>query len=307
MYRIAGIVCLMIALALPIPAGLNRWSTAGPYGGQMKFITVDPQTPNVLFAGISEGSFFRSRNWGQSWEVIGGFTSPMSAGAVHPLNHLLVFAANSDGIHRSSDGGDSWTTVGAYSDVYCFAFHPDDFRIIYASGMRRIYRSVDAGVSWTILATLPGSPQIDQIRQSPLVALTLYIATWNSGVQKSTNGGVTWTAISPAAASGWRIAVHPTIPGRLYASSYQPMAFYTSTNSGATWTQHPTNVSFDDLVFDPGDPDRFFFINLHTVYRSPDGGATFEVVLRPGGRCIAIEPVDPDGALYAGTISGIQR
>ena len=96
--------------------------------------------------------------------------------AIHPLNHLMVFAANSDGIHRSSDGGDSWTTVAGYSDVFCFAFHPDNFRTIYASGMRRIYRSVDAGVSWTILATLPGSPQIDQIRQSPLAPLTLYTA-----------------------------------------------------------------------------------------------------------------------------------
>jgi len=307
MYRIAGIVVLMIALALPIPAGLNRWSTAGPYGGQMKFISVDPQTPNVLFAGISEGSFFRSRNWGQSWEVIGGFNSPMAAGSVHPLNHLLVFAANSDGIHRSPDGGDGWTRVSTIADVRCFAFHPTNPNTIYASGMTKVYRSTDGGVFWTTLATLPGSPQIDQIRQSPLAPLTLYLATWNSGVQKSTNGGLTWTEILPASAKGWRMAVHPTIPGRLYASSYQPMAFYTSTNSGTTWTQHPTNVSFNDLVCDPGDPDRFFFINLHTVYRSPDGGATFENVLQPGGRCIAIEPVDPDGAVYAGTISGVQR
>ncbi len=306
MHRIAGIVVLLMALALPATAGLNRWSTAGPYGGQMKFVTVDSQTPNVLFAGVREGGFYRSRNWGQSWEAIAGFTSPIEAADIHPLDHRVVFASNSTGIHRSPDGGDTWSKVAGNS-VRCFAFHPTDPSIIYAASLTQVYRSLDGGFYWTVVATIPGTPQIDQIRQAPLASQTLYIATWNSGVQKSTNGGLNWTNVSPTVAEGWRVACHPTIPGRVYASSYIPWAVYVSSDSGATWTQSSSHLYFNGLVCDPGDPDRLFCISLAAVYASTDGGATWEVVNELGGRCIAIESIDPAGALYAGTVGGIQR
>ncbi len=126
-------------------------------------------------------------------------------------------------------------------------------------------------------------------------------------MQKSTNGGLNWTNVSPTVAEGWRVACHPTIPGRVYASSYIPWAVYVSSDSGATWTQSSSHLYFNGLVCDPGDPDRLFCISLAAVYASTDGGATWEVVNELGGRCIAIESIDPAGALYAGTVGGIQR
>jgi photosystem II stability/assembly factor-like uncharacterized protein len=308
MYRISGVLALALVLTLPAAGGLNRWSTGGPYGGQVQFITVDPQTPNVLFAGIMGGGFYRSRNWGQSWEALAGFTSAMEAGAVHPLDHRVVFAANSQGIHRSADGGDSWDLIPAsYADVNGFAFHPTNPDIVYAAGYYRIYRSTNRGLTWSIRGAVASNAQIDQIRQAPLASDTLYIATWNAGVQRSTNGGSTWSSVTPAAGTGWRVACHPTIPGRVYTSAYSsPMAFYVSTNGGGAWTK-TGDTYFNELVVDPGDPDRLFFLTLHRVYTSPDGGATFEEILTPGGRSMAIEPIDPDGALYAGTIEGVKR
>ena len=47
-------------------AGVNRWTTAGPYGGNVLSLAVDPSTSATLYAGTRNSGIFKSVNGGQS-------------------------------------------------------------------------------------------------------------------------------------------------------------------------------------------------------------------------------------------------
>src|SRR5438034_4637890 len=51
------------------PAGVNRWSTAGPRGGRPMAIVVDPSQSPLVFAGAYAGGLFKSTNGGARWKV----------------------------------------------------------------------------------------------------------------------------------------------------------------------------------------------------------------------------------------------
>jgi photosystem II stability/assembly factor-like uncharacterized protein len=229
-------ICLLMSLAAGgwLSAGINRWTTGGPYGGQILFITVDPQTPNVLYAGVLYGGFFKSLNWGQSWEAFSGFSSPIFACTVHPADHNLVLASSYEAIFRSTDAGDNWTQVNATGRMRDFAVPPQRLDTVYAGGMNGFWRSTDRGLTWNKPASLTGV-QIDNVSLPPDAPDTVFLGTWNSGILESTNGGSSWSNIFSPSGYGYRVACHPDRPGWIYASVYDPAGIYRSTNGGTSW------------------------------------------------------------------------
>ncbi len=84
---------------------------------------------------------------------------------IHPTNPLVLVAAASDGIWRTTNGGTTWALqqVGWFTDL---EFKPSDPNFIYAStlsnsGTSQIFRSIDNGVSWSQVTLLSGINRID--------------------------------------------------------------------------------------------------------------------------------------------------
>ncbi len=300
--------CLLIVLVAGgwLVAGINRWTTSGPYGGQILFLTVDPQTPNVVYAGVLYGGFFRSLNWGQSWEAYSGFASPVFSCTVHPTDHNIVLASSYEAVFRSTDAGDSWSQVGSTGRMRDFAIPTTRLDTVYAGGMNGFWRSTDRGQTWAKTASLSGI-QIDNVSLPPGLPDTVYLGTWNAGILRSTDGGFSWSPIFSPSGLGYRVACHPDRPGWIYASVYDPAGIYRSTNGGTSWTQLSSNKYFEEMEFDPVDPNRIYFIGLYGSYLSTDGGQTSTTVCPLGGRAVALDRSSADGALYLGTLSGVQR
>ena len=63
-------LALIIWIAGSWRAGVNSWTTGGPYGGEIMSLVVDYQTPNVIYVGTMGGGIYKSQNWGQSWTVV---------------------------------------------------------------------------------------------------------------------------------------------------------------------------------------------------------------------------------------------
>jgi photosystem II stability/assembly factor-like uncharacterized protein len=72
--------------------------------------------------------------------------------AVHPKNHMIVYAATAQGgLFKSTNAGNNWTTIPALAkyDIRSVAVDPVDPRTVYA-GLQKggVYRSSDDGKTW---------------------------------------------------------------------------------------------------------------------------------------------------------------
>jgi photosystem II stability/assembly factor-like uncharacterized protein len=147
-----------------------------------------------------------------------------------------------------------------------------------------------------------------------------YIGVCNGGVWKTTDYGHTWTPIfdrEPTGSIG-AIAVAASNPDIVYVASGEGLhrpdlsvgdGIYKSTDAGRTWTHLGLRDSqqIPQIALDPRDPNRVFAAVLghpygpnaeRGIFRSTDGGQTFEKVLykdeNTGGSDVEIDPSNPD-------------
>jgi photosystem II stability/assembly factor-like uncharacterized protein len=159
-----------------------------------------------------------------------------------------------------------------------------------------------------------------------------YIAPVNGGVWKSDDFGNTWNPIfedQPTGSVG-AIAVAPSNPNIIYVGSGEGLqrpdlsvgdGIYKSTDAGKSWTHLDLSDAqqITAIVVDPNNPDRLFVSAeghpygpnpVRGVFRSVDGGKTFEKVLykdeNTGAADVVIVPGDPQtlfAALWAARVA----
>src|SRR2546425_4876841 len=86
----------------------------------------------------------------------------MGEQGVRPLTQAdsAVFAAASDGVYRSSDGGRSWSRSGVDAgEVWNIAVAPSDSRTLYASAQpAHLFVTRDRGETWQEVGTFLDAP-----------------------------------------------------------------------------------------------------------------------------------------------------
>jgi photosystem II stability/assembly factor-like uncharacterized protein len=146
-----------------------------------------------------------------------------------------------------------------------------------------------------------------------------YIGAVNGGVWKTTDYGRTWNPIFDDQPSGsiGAIAIASSNPNVIYVGSGEGLqrpdlstgdGIYKSTDGGATWTHLGLRdgQQIPQIAVDPRDPNRLFVAALghpygpnaeRGLFRSTDGGATFQKVLYKDENTGAIDVVlDPSNA-----------
>lgn len=159
-----------------------------------------------------------------------------------------------------------------------------------------------------------------------------YAAAASGGVWKTTNEGTTWKPVFEHAAStsigdvtvapsDARIVWVGTGEANIFRSSMAGAGVYKSTDAGETWTHmglagthtipriviHPTNP---DIVYVASSGHEWTYNEERGVYKTVDGGTTWEKVLyindRTGAIDLVMDPVDPH-ILYAATWQRIRK
>ncbi len=127
---------------------------------------------------------------------------------------------------------------------------------------------------------------------------TIYAASANGGVFRSTNDGDTWVAISDAiptqvtAGVAWSSAGGGTIivltgDKAFGGSSLAGLGVYRSTDEGKTWKHSagvPDGLLGFKLVVDPNDPKKVYAATGGGLFRSTDAGSSFVNVDLPTGK-----------------------
>lgn len=227
-----------------------------------------------------------------------------------------------DGIYKTTDGGKSWKHMGLPNSerIAKILVDPGNSDTVYAcvpgrlwsdSTDRGLYKTSDGGKTWSqVLKGGNASTGCGMVSMAPNQPATLYASLWDfrrkgwtfrsggegpdkpsgSGLYKSSDGGKTWSELTPEANPGFpkkpygRIAVSvaPSKPDVVYAMvESTDSALYRSDDGGKTWSKRDKSQNmvwrpfyFANLVVDPTNPERLFKPDLSLIV-STDGGNSF--------------------------------
>lgn len=183
------------------------------------------------------------------------------------------------------------------------------------------------GLEWRAIGPVVQGGRVVDIAAVPGEPYSFYVAYASGGLWKTTNNGVTFEPLfddQPLLIMG-DIAVDPQNPDTVWVgtgennssrSSYGGMGVFRSDDAGATW-RHVGLAESDRtgrILIDPNDSDRVYVATLgklyttggeRGVYRTTDGGDTWQQVLKPEGEWtgvidLVMDPSDPN-VLYAST------
>ena len=253
-----------------------------------RYAPVDESLLDVAFAGTTvavavgaRGAIVRSTDAGLNWSNVSVDTRYTLASVVFS-GTLTGFAVGSDAnaggagaLLRTSDGGLTWTAVNVGTQPALSAVRSGAAGV-FAIGHQRVLRSADFGTTWQSIDL----PDLRFPNSALAISGRTVVAMGSNGsAVRSTDSGVTWSAVSLGAGVvdsifGLSFATINTA----YAVSFQNSLFR-STDGGATWARV---TSFSNQ----GPPATRVLANDNEVVitsfggavrRSSDGGATWRL------------------------------
>ncbi|MEU0120562.1 F510_1955 family glycosylhydrolase [Streptomyces albidoflavus] len=277
----AALLAAAVLLAACTSTDPDQDAAAGDPGtGHLHGLGVDPADNTVYAAGhlgvfrLDGGKAVRVADryqdtmgftvTGPSTFLASGHPSPTDPDARSP--HL--------GLIRSTDAGRTWTTLSAEGEADFHALQQAGDRLYgFDSQSGKVWSSTDGGRSWDKRAQLP----LLDLAAHAQTPETVWAAT-GKGLQRSTDGGRTFTAVGDAPALA---AIDEPAPGLLVALAADGQVV--SSRDGRKWTEHGRLPhGGDPTVLTAVTQERLLAADsTDTVYQSTDAGRTWKVLHQP--------------------------
>jgi|GEM_PF-742260 len=253
-------------------------------------IIVHPTNSDIVFAATNIGLYYTT-DGGSSWaQTLGGTVWDVVFSTNNPD---VMFASTDEEIHKSTNGGQSWTQLTnglptansinrielAVTDAnsnYVYALIAN-FRNLYG-----VYRTTDGGASWSLRHSntnllgyySDGSDTGGQAYYDLAIAVDpsdediIYVGGVN--IQRSTDGGSSWTAVGVWTGSGlYNKNSSPVVHADQHSMHFKPGTsilfatndggLYSTSNGGSNWTWLGEGLSitqFYDIDVRAINPDR---------------------------------------------------
>lgn len=130
-----------------------KWTSLLPALGITELV-IDPNNPDIVFAGTQKQGIYRTLNGGKQWNTVKqGLPegAQVSVFAFDPMNPETVYVGTNRGLFSSNNNGDNWNNVGdgLHIDVRFLVINPKNPKIIYAgNNFDGIFRTTDKGITW---------------------------------------------------------------------------------------------------------------------------------------------------------------
>lgn len=259
----------------------------GTMSGRITSIAVDPNRPEVIYAGAASGGLWRSTSGGTTWEPIFDKAPTQGIGsiALNPRNPDEIWVGTGEGNPRNSQ----------------------DFGI-------GIFKTINGGKDWVCMG-LENTRTIHRVllhRDNPDVIFaaslgSTYGPTEERGVFKSSDGGKTWKkALFVNNLTGCsELVADPQNPNKLFAAMWEyqrwPWFFksggagsglYVSYDAGETWEKRTEKDGLPEgelgrmgLAIAPSNPNVVYALveaKENALYKSTDGGQNWQKMADKG-------------------------
>ena len=279
-----------------------KWRLVGPHwAGRLWSVAGVPGDPATYYAGTPAGALWKTTNGGTTWASISDALPATGIGAfaVSASNSKILYVGTGNhtlgaGVFRSDDAGATWRSVGLADTKFITGLlidptNPDVVIVGAGAGgnfgsmvfynndpvaSRGVYRTADGGKTWAHTLFVDNATSAVDLAMDPSTP-NVILASLSNGLHRSTDGGQTWTTLPATGlgAVGTSIAIAPGSKAqRVYTigGGRGP-----STGSGQAG-----------------------------LYRSDDGGATFQLMtsrLASAGGRLVVDPKNADIVYTMGT------
>ena len=339
---------------LPVATHLGEWVNRGPknYGGKVHDLAIDPTHENIVYAAYgcysdahstngTGGGLWRTRNGGQSWRpIISADEDPCVLSVdVHPKKPQLVIAGlrgsslnrHPADVRLSRDGGDTWESIGPPSDdptlsIVAVKFDIEDPNTIYAATHKGLFKTVTTGQIWAKVLDYSGTSfwnDAPSLARHPADPKTLILSVRSLGVQRTRDGGMSWTRVDdtmdqtvPVTVVAWSSSDSQVVYAERISGEdpRRQMLTYRSTDGGQTWSPRAVinaghQGRYDmSIAVDPSNPEHVIIGNT-SMRESTDGLQTTRSVRRePHSDQLAtvFAPSNPN-TVYNGNDGGVWK
>ncbi len=321
----------------------DTWMNVGlPESNHIGRIVVDPTNPDRVFAAATgqlygknvERGIYRTTNGGTNWEQVLFVTDSTAAidVAMNMANTNIIYAAMwertrkpwqrdyggvTSAIHRSLDGGTTWTELGAANGLPApnaqtgrigIAVSESDPSTVYArfttneitNEFNGLYKSTDNGNNWMLVTPAGALSGIDanfgwyfgNVRVNPTNSSEVYIVGFE--IAKSTNSGSSWSTLN-----GMHVDHHALDFSRTNSNfmlSGNDGGAYISNNGGSSWTKflNLPITQFYNIEVDKTQPERLYGgTQDNNTIRTVTGGASdWNAIWGGDGFHVNVDPVD---------------
>ncbi|HUT58643.1 MAG TPA: hypothetical protein VNA25_12430 [Phycisphaerae bacterium] len=271
-------------------------------------IEVDPVDPNTVLAIVDNAwdylakdfeGVYRSADGGETWKLVLPTPSTPQRFYQHNLEYdptgvdargarRWYAAFPNNGLYRSEDRGASWKQAAAMpepNNVYAVRAHPADGKTVYVATSLGLFVSRTRGTDLRPLGDLPAG-EVTSVALLPRDPARMLAVVKRRGLYASADGGATFSKVKDANAQS--VFVHPNRPQTVFLVGGRTGLL--SHDGGRTWAEirvrpdaglgsfYKKRLSgpHTGLAFNAKDPRDVVAFSLATMWRSADGGRTFD-------------------------------
>ena len=237
---------------------------------------------STLWIG-NDGGVFCSANGGSTWS---DKSSNLANAQLYGMGQSTTSAntmlsGHQDNGTNLTTNGTTWSQNLGGDGMLCFIDRTNDAQMFASIYNGALYRSTNTGASFSNIKNIAGGGWVTPWLQDPVTAATIYAGGTN--VEKSTNNGTSWVAVSAFSGVGTLVSLDVAASNTQHILAASATKLMKTINGGTAWTDItaglPAGTSILKARFDPANALKIY-VGLasytgNSAFCSTDGGTTW--------------------------------